>query len=550
MANRTLFGTRTKRAQAPPATARNEAGGLAYALPPQEALAQLAMTGCLTRTFYADAETQVEAVLAMASQCSTRYVAQAALYARERGYMKDIPALLVAHLAARLASEPTIEGQFEAGRLFRAIFPRVIDNGRMLRNFVQIIRSGATGRRSLGTSSRHMIANWLNARDGDAVFRLNVGQQPTLADIVKLAHPHPRDATHRALFGYLLGREHDAHALPMLVRDYEAYKRALGNPDLGYGITPPQVPFEMLTSLPLQPADWKTLARHASWQQTRQLLNTFARHGVFEDAEVTSAIAARLANPEAVARAKVFPYQLLTAYRYTEGKVPFVVREALQDAMDAALGNVPALPGQIVVCPDISGSMRSPVTGQRGTATTEIRCKDVAGLITASILRRNPASTRVLAFGQNVTPLPVNPRDTVMTTTSRIAGLPEEGTDCSAPVRYLIDQKIDADLVVIISDNESWIDTAGKSRHTTSWGGNQTEATGLMEAWARYRTTHPAARLVCIDLQPNTTVQTIDRPDILNVGGFGDSVYDLLPLFAAGELAPGAWVHAIERRSI
>jgi 60 kDa SS-A/Ro ribonucleoprotein len=44
--------------------------------------------------------------------------------------MKDVPALLVAVLSVKDRD------------LFKAVFPRVMDNGKMLRNFVQIMRSG------------------------------------------------------------------------------------------------------------------------------------------------------------------------------------------------------------------------------------------------------------------------------------------------------------------------------------------------------------------------------------------------------------------------
>ena len=38
-------------------------------------------------------------------------------------------------------------------------------------------------------------------------------------------------------------------------------------------------------------------------------------------------------------------------------------------------------------------------------------------------------------------------------------------------------------------------------------------------------------KLICIDLQPNTTTQAPDRSDILNVGGFSDAVFDVLAAF-------------------
>ncbi len=71
-------------------------------------------------------------------------------------------------------------------------------------------------------------------------------------------------------------------------------------------------------------------------------------------------------------------------------RVPAAVREALQDAMELAIKNVPRVAGKVYVCPDVSGSMHSPVTGHRPGATTTVRCIDVAALVAAAVLRKNP----------------------------------------------------------------------------------------------------------------------------------------------------------------
>ncbi|MDR1934065.1 MAG: RNA-binding protein, partial [Candidatus Accumulibacter sp.] len=59
MVNTQIFQT-SRGQKLPRADTLNEAGGAAYALGPRHQLAQLAATGCLNRTFYADAETQLE----------------------------------------------------------------------------------------------------------------------------------------------------------------------------------------------------------------------------------------------------------------------------------------------------------------------------------------------------------------------------------------------------------------------------------------------------------------------------------------------------------
>jgi 60 kDa SS-A/Ro ribonucleoprotein len=262
-------------------------------------------------------------------------------------------------------------------------------------------------------------------------------------------------------------------------------------------------------------------------------LNTFARHGVFEAEGLVDIIAARLRDAGEIRRARVFPYQLMTAYQNCDSAVPQPVRDALQDAMELAIANVPSIPGRVVVCPDVSGSMQSPVTGHRRGSTTAVRCIDVAALVAASVLRKN-ASATVLPFEQAVVPVDLNSRDSVMTNAGRLASIGGGGTNCSAPVRLLNKRQADADLVIFVSDNESWVD-AGRGRGTE-----------LMAQWSAFRQRNPKARLVCLDIQPNQTTQAQERADILNIGGFSDQVFEVVSAFAAGQLEADHWIARID----
>src|SRR6185437_13120069 len=176
MASKTLFQS-TIGKLLPKATACNEEGAVAYALPPKHMLAQYAATGCLSKTFYATAEDQLATVLDLCNKLPPEYIARTALYARSKGCMKDLPALLCAVLATK------------GPGLLAEVFDRVIDDARMLRNFVQIMRSGVTGRKSLGTLPKRLVSQWIEKRDDAALFRASVGNDPSLADVVKMVHP-------------------------------------------------------------------------------------------------------------------------------------------------------------------------------------------------------------------------------------------------------------------------------------------------------------------------------------------------------------------------
>lgn len=511
MANTALF-TSTRGARLPAATTHNEAGGLAYARSPQAALALYAATGCLNGTYYANAEEQLEVALKLCAQVEPGFVARTAIYARQVAHMKDMPALLLASLSVRDRDA------------FAAAFPRVVDNGRLLRNVVQILRSGRVGRKSLGSQPKRLVREWLERASVEQIIHAAIGNAPSLADVIKMVHPKPADAEREALYAWVIGKPYDAARLPETLLAYEAFKRD-GQSEL------PDLPFQYFTSLPLTAAQWTTLARRASWQSLRMNLNTFERNGVFADRAAVTMVADRLRNPEAIRRARVFPYQLLTAFQAT-AKLPNMIGAALQDAMEIATCNVPVLQGEVAVAVDVSGSMASPVTGHRKGATTTTRCVDVAALIAACIQRTSP-DARVLPFDTEVRDLRLNPRDSVMTQARQLAKLCGGGTNVSAPLAKLNREKAKVDLLVLVSDNESWRDTRS--------GG----ATETMRQWETIKSRCPQAKLVCIDLQPYATSQTVERGDVLHVGGFSDAVFDLIANFAAEGSGAKRWVEKI-----
>jgi len=520
MANKALFKSLIGKLL-PATDALNEEHAPAYALSPKRRLAQYAATGCLNRTFYADAGDQLTQVLELCEKVDAEFIARTAIFCRERGHMKDMPALLCAVLSIKDRA------------LLAQVFPRVIDNAKMLRNFVQIMRSGTVGRKSLGTAPKRLVREWLDARDPVSLFKANVGQDPSLADIVKMVHPRPKDANHAALFGYFIDRNAVVDALPEIVREFEAFKR-------GESKEVPDVPFQMLTALKLGTAEWTAIARRAPWQMTRMNLNTFARHGVFDEPGMAELIAERLRDPLKIAKARVFPYQLMVAYKMAcvNNKIPLVVTNALQDAMEIATKNVPEFAGKVFVFPDVSGSMHSPVTGYRPGSTSTVRCVDVAALVAATVLRKN-SDAEVIPFESNVVKVRLNPRDSVMTNAEKLAKLPCGGTNCSAPLALLNKHDAKGDLVIYVSDNESWVDAP----HYGRFGGS---ATATMQEWSRFRNRNPGARMVCIDIQPYGTVQVKERRDILNIAGFSDQVFDLIAEFANGNLNADHWIGVIE----
>ena len=535
MANRTLFSS--IRSKFTRTSTVNEAGGRAYAFTPKHALARMAATGCFNGVYYASAESQLDEMRKLIDQVDDNvFLAKLAVYAREQAGMKDMPAALLVLLSGR-----------DTGLLHR-VFDRVVDNGRVLRTMFQMIRSGQFGRSSLSSSLQRAFQRWLNEASVGRLLSASIGNDPSLRDVLRMARPTPKDNERRALFGWLTDRESGKWApateadLPAQVQGLIAYRQADTAEAQTLIAGNLSVRWDLLANAARGPLVWKAIARQMGPQALRMNLNTLLRHEVLgngqADREMVDYVASRLADAEAIRHSRQFPYQFLAAYLNASAEVPQQIRAALHQAAEIACGNVPELPGPVVIGLDTSGSMSCPVTGYRGRgATSKMRCVDVAALFAAAILRRNPDSV-VIPFDTRAYDVRIDPSDSILSLSERLAKYGGGGTDCSIPLRQANTtyRKRQFAGVVLVSDNESWV------YRDRAFAYGRQGATGVLSEWQTFvanqqRMGVSSPKLVCIDIQPYGSTQAPERDDILNIGGFSDAVFHVVASYLGDDAA-------------
>ena len=553
----------------------NEAGGAAIKMGNEEALASFAHVGCLSNRFYTTAETELKTLLELCDKCDPTFIAKTAISARSVGFMKDTPAVLAAYLAAK---DP---------QLLEKVFSRICDNGKVLKKFVQVIRSGVVGKRGFGSVVKRAINNFLSSRTDSQLLYDSIGgeKEVSLEDVLRMTHPRPADRSRAAMYSWLRGakvtadggleqeiryrkngtfitetRKYSSDELPQKLWDWISYK---SNP-VG---DPPKVPIQMLMGMSdLTVANWEVIAKFMSWTEIRMNLNALLRHNAFDSPRIVEYVCRKLADPEEIARAKCFPYQLLAAainvgppvahpgyFNFSHvanchndkgGKesdgaaMPKEVRIALELAMEEAIKNVPQIPGQVYVAVDTSGSMLTPITGhaynmRNAPPPSKIKCIDVASLIASAIIRKNPMA-KVMPFSTKVHEgVVVDPMSSVFNNVAKLTALGGGGTACSEPLKLLNSQNAEGNTIIFISDYESWAD-------------NSEKGTRMNEQWQIYKARCPAAKLICIDLIPRTNKQTKDDKDTLCVAGFGDVIFTIMEQFVNNKLSPEHFVGKIK----
>ena len=208
-----------------------------------------------------------------------------------------------------------------------------------------------------------------------------LSRQVRMADVVELTHPEPRDDRQSALFRWLLDRRHhddavaDPERLPVLaaaaaletVPDGE--RRAVLRDRGPAALAEAGFSWERLSGwLPggMDAEAWQYVIPSMGAMALVRNLRNFDQAGIADQAVAT--VIAKITDPDEVAKARLFPYQVWAAYKHAPSDD---WKRALGRTMDLTTANVPRLDGTLVVI-DTSASMQAPVSGKSKLTRVEV----------------------------------------------------------------------------------------------------------------------------------------------------------------------------------
>lgn len=200
-----------------------------------------------------------------------------------------------------------------------------------------------------------------------ALLRYDTGSHGVrFADVIELTHPAPDVPWQDALFRYAIERRHGRDtAVPealLMVRAQQALRAAVADEPRvlldtqalrAAGMTWEDALSLAGTRLPKSEL-WAALIPTMGLMALVRNLRNFDEAGV-PDAAV-QVVLARFTDPGQVARSRMFPFRWLSAYEHAPS---LRWGHALDQALQASLANLPALPGRTLVLVDTSASMTS-----------------------------------------------------------------------------------------------------------------------------------------------------------------------------------------------
>jgi 60 kDa SS-A/Ro ribonucleoprotein len=127
------------------------------------------------------------------------------------------------------------------------------------------------------------------------------------------------------------------------------------------------------------------------------------------------------------------------------------ITAALDRAFGLAFASVEPTGARTLIGLDVSGSMAGGLIAGVPGLTPRV----AAAAMALTHVRTDP-SVHVMAFSDQFVPLPVAATDTVAAVVERTSNLPFSATDCALPMLYALEHRLEIDLFVIYTDNETW----------------------------------------------------------------------------------------------
>ncbi|MCY9517567.1 TROVE domain-containing protein [Paenibacillus apiarius] len=441
-------------------TTRNCDGYPAYARSAEEQYLQTLLTNTMGNTFYADRNELQEDASLMHMEMAERnpqFMAKALVYARNEGYMRLQPLYGLAVLSCYRSD------------LFAKVFLKVVLIPSDLSDFLTILQG--LGRGEGGRAVKRQVNRFLAGVSEYWALKYNGrGRGYSLGDAIATAHPKPADLKQQALFRHLRGREANLALLPQ-VEALENLKRANTEKKQLRWITQGKLPYSTVTGA-IKPtkAIWEALLRQMPAFALLRHLNALLRAGVFENEANLQYAVQRLADREALAKAKILPFRFALAYEQVNHPV---LRDALREAVELTFGNLPELGEQTAIFLDISGSM----SGEY------LRIGSVFAL---ALYKKTQGNSLFWLFDTKVLDAKPSRHDSILSQAERIRV--RGGTDTGAPVRELLRQGKKVDQIIIITDEQ------------------QNSGSPFYEALSAYRAqVNPEVKAFIVDIAPYRT---------------------------------------------
>jgi len=473
----------------------NYEGGEAFEpADPRLALYKRTINQLLEGSFYESDDEQLAAVVRRfdaAADEDPEFFLKLAAYARQELYLRDIPQVLLV-----LAANDDRFKDDSPESLIREWAPAIIQ--RMDETATALaVHDELFGGTAPWPLRRGVEDALVGMADAYTLGKYELSRREvTLHDVFNRVHPEPVDEEQAELFERFVRGDLDDYPevepLPA-PNTWETVISERGNT---------RAAWETL----IEDDDY-TLPIFASVRNLRNMLKAGVPEGLIVDH----------LSLEAVRAAPLYPfryYQAYTALQEAGIQAPAVERW-LEDAIDVAAEHVPAGLGETFVAVDLSGSMDGPLSGN-----STLRLKEIGALFGAVLADQG---ARAGGFGDTFQEIPMHADAPILQRQDALLGIDDEvgkSTNGWKALRYLREEGIEMDRVVVVTDMQIWDSTVGLI---------DDDSTVREEVEAYRDAVAPNVSLYMIDLAAYGDLVTPEGyEDVYNISGWSETVLEFI----------------------
>lgn len=465
------------------AMVKNAAGGYVFELDDWSRLRRFLILGCQGGTYYASEQkltlANADVAVSLLKQDGSRVVRETIDVSDKGLAPKNEPAIFVLALASVHGDQPTRKAAFDA-------LPAVCRIGTHLFTFIEYRQALGGG---WGRGIRTAISKWYMGRSApDIAFQAIKYQQRngvSHRDVLRLTHPVAQDTATRLVFDAICEPEIGAERRVQKARKVQTERQTVAKGWEGVRTLAPFVdgwlrvrdetdpkaaariiaetrlqrefvPTELLSS----PDVWDALLPSLGYTALIRNLGNLSKCGLLKPfSQAAKYVQEKLADGEAIRKARVHPWHVLLASRtYAKGSgfrgsgswavTPQVVG-ALDYAFDLSFHNVAPTGKRFILGIDVSGSMSSTMDN------SPLIVAEAAAAMALITIRTEPEYW-AFGFATDFRDLGITKRDSLndVLAKTRIANF--GGTDCALPIRWARQDKVQADAVLVYTDNETY----------------------------------------------------------------------------------------------
>lgn len=506
----------------------NNAGGFVFATSPETRLKRFLIIGS-TRSYYQPGAKitnenlkNVESMWRKDPKNTAHIIGQ--ISSSGRAHNND-------YALAALAVGVGIGG--EARKYALAELRNVARIGTHILHFAQFLKH----RTGWGRSVRKNIANWYLKRNSDKlayqVLKYQSRDGWSHKDLLSMCHALNKNTPRptKDILEYVIYDKISDTLLEgvSLIKGYELVKKATTEQEVcdlitTYGLTREMIPTQWMNSVAVWQLLMDQMCENNLLEGLIRNLNKLTSLGLFGKKDNVKRVVDVITNSENLHNAKLHPLKILIAMRqYSYGRgdkgsltwdpVTGIVN-ALEKAYYAAFKNVEPTGKNIMLALDVSGSMGC-------TFQSNLSCVDAEACL-AMVTARTEENYHIMKFDNRFSPFPVDPRAKLNDIVELINQCGFGSTDCSLPMQYAIERKMDIDTFIVYTDNETW---AGR---------------GAPAEWLRkYRSTmnKPNAQLIVVAFTATGfSIADPEDPNMMDIAGFDAAIPEIISSFINGEV--------------